>query len=148
MGVLDYFARGIEVQIFYSLAITLLLYSMPLTDVNYVAQFEASEANNNLETISNDFQDSFNTQAGFGIVDVGALALFSGNIVIDLILNFFTAIPSMITLLLRAIFMFVSIEATLQTTIEAFVFVLIAVIYVISLLNFLINVRSRTTGVL
>lgn len=148
MGVLDYFSKGIQIQLFYALAITLLVYSMPATDRNFVAQFESSPANVDLETTANEFQNSFQSQANFGIVDVAAFALFSGNSIVDLMLNFFTAIPSMVTLLLKAIFMFVAIDATAQKTIMLYVYAIIAILYVIALLNFLINVRSQTQGVL
>jgi hypothetical protein len=148
MAMLDYFARAIEVQLFYALAITLILYSIPVSEQNRIIDFTTSPANEDLGQMSSEFQQSFNTQAGLGLVDLGMLALSSGNMMVDLILNFFTAIPSMVTLVLSAMFIFVQVDASAQATLKSFVFVAVTVIYIISLLNFLINVRSQTSGVL
>src|SRR3990167_4306127 len=134
MGLLDYFAKGIEVQLFYALAIVLVLYSIPDDQKNYIVQFNTPETNVDINSVGSEFQKSFRSTTSFGFVDIAAMALFSGNIVIDLIMNFFLAVPSMVTLLLKAIFMIFNVESFIQNTIISYVFLFIAVVYVIALL--------------
>lgn len=142
MGDLDYFWHAIEIQLLYSVIITLLMYSVPAADQTYLLHIGQASAASNPHQIANKFQDSLTRQQSFGVVDVAGLALYSGNLLIDLILNFFTAIPSMVTIVIKGIFLFIHVDPVVQTNIEVFAFSLLSIIYIISILSLLLSVRT------
>ncbi|MEM4757767.1 MAG: hypothetical protein QW184_01275, partial [Nanopusillaceae archaeon] len=83
-------------------------------------------------------------QTNIPLVDMGALIFYSGNLLIDLMVNFFTAIPSMFTALINFYFTLFPINAEVATTIKLFVFSFVTILYVLMLIQFLISLRTRS----
>ena len=131
------------VQAFYAFGITMIAYSIPpealgyTTSVNGPSGFDITTINGKLTT-------QLDSQKNTPLLDLGALLFYSGNMVIDLLLNFVTAIPQMILLLFQIIFgRFIGIDATLLANVEIFTGGIIAAIYVVNLIILLLNIRSR-----
>jgi len=148
MGFFNYFITIIIVSAFYSLFITTAVYSLDDTPVNIgiIISFEDSEVNLDYGTTSQEFQSAINTQKSFGGADLAALALFSGNIILDLAANFIFAFPNMISLLLTGIFMIVPVNGFLQNEVILWVKAIISIISAIFLLQFLLGARTQSLG--
>lgn len=143
MSQYDYFTKAIWVQLFYSVAMTMLVYSLSgfitLTDV----ELFTADTGPSVDDISEDIEGSFENQFNIPVIDLGSLVFFSGNIIADLILNFITAIPNMVNILISAFFLFIPVDAQLQLNIKVFIVVSLTIAYMLGTLAFLANIRSR-----
>lgn len=142
MSQFDYFAKALWVQLFYSFAMTILVYSMAMfVPLNQVELF-TNNVGPGVDDIAEDIEGSFENQFNIPVVDLGSLVFFSGNILADLILNFITAIPNMVNILISAFFLFIPVEAQLQTNIKIFIVVALTIGYMLGTLAFLANMRT------
>ena len=140
---LDFFKGILIVQLFYAFAITILVYSMPVDSLNYVTAFSDIGTNSfTLEDISDDVQSSFEQQNNIPVIELGALLFYSGNILIDLLVNFVFAIPQMIGLLINGILLLFNVDSFVWATVELFSSVVIVVLYTIGMMQLLTEVRS------
>jgi len=148
MGFFNYFMTIIIVSAFYSLFITTAIYSLDTSPVNIgiIISFQGDEVNLDYGETSQEFQSAINTQKSFGGADLAALALFSGNIVLDLTANFIFAFPNMISLLITGVFMLVPINGFLQNELGLWIKAIISIISAIFLLQFLLGARTQSLG--
>lgn len=142
MGMLKLLATVAMIQLFWSLSVTSIVSVLPDAQLEQIGLFSGSPGANALDTMGADVEANFSNQLDIPLVSAGALVFYSGNIVIDLMLNFVTALPSMISLLVEAIFIFIPIGGDLQITVKFFFFTVVTVLYVIGLIGFLTNIRS------
>lgn len=149
MGFFNYLIGVILISAFYSLAITMVLYSLdnvPGVDLSVVDGYNNDSVKLDYHAASNDFQDSLQTQKNFSVVDLGALALYSGNIVADLAGNFIFAIPSMFSLLFTGIFILLPVNYFLQQQVILWLKAILSIITTIILITFLLSVRTQSLG--
>jgi len=139
---LEAFKVMITAQIFWSFVFTLLVYTLPGADQGQLALITMHNGTTELATIGDQFESAVTNQTNIPIVEIGALLFYSGNILIDLILNFAFAIPEMFTMLLNILFFVFPIAGNIQTTVELFFLALIGVGYAIGILQFVTNLRS------
>lgn len=132
----------ILVQLFYSFGITAVTYTLPEDALQYVTGFSDVADEINLETVSNEVTDSLQQQQNLPIVELGALVFFSGNILIDLLLNFAFAIPGMLGMVVQGLMMLFSIDTSLGVLLQIFASVVVTVFYVIGLMQLVVGVRS------
>lgn len=148
MGFFDYFGTVILVSLFWSLAFTLQIYSLPTEELNQLIVVDFSAKNDNLGTgyaeTAREVQSNIEAQNKVGLVDLAALALYSGNLMLDLATNFFFAIPSMFTMLFAGIFRLFQIDAFLQSDLLAWVQVVFSVIAAVALIRFLLGSRTQS----
>ena len=142
MGMFDYFKTVLTIQLFWSFAFTILIATMPAASLNHVQLFATQDAQIDIASVSTDMESSIDNQLNIPLVDAGSLLFYSGNIVIDLMLNFLTAVPSMFTLLLSGIFLLIPVDVYLQTWIKLFAFAIVGVMYMLGLMSFLSAFRS------
>lgn len=136
------FKATITIMLFYSLGITLLTYSLdPLTVGSWEEVFGAPAVD--IGETGQDIQDSLETQLDIPIVDLGALVFYSGNILVDMILNFLFAVPEMIGLLFTGFTAIFSLDAQLAAQVQLFAFVLTVATYVIGVIELLTSIRAR-----
>ena len=136
------FKTVIIIQLFYAVAITMLAYAMPAASLNYVTSFSDLTDEISLESVGTDVQDSLEQQTNMPIIELGALVFYSGNILIDLLLNFVTALPQMFILLIQGIMSLISVDGFLMGQVQLFATVAISVFYLIAIIQILTNVRS------
>lgn len=141
-NIVETFATIVIVSLFYSFAITLLTYSLPSEALTYTEVFSNADNQLNLNNTAQEFQDSLSQQKDIPIVEVGALVFYSGNILLDLLANFYTAIPQMINLLYQAFATLFSFDPVIGAYIQIFTTVLLTVLYILSLMQMLMNIRS------
>lgn len=139
---MNLFVTIVIVQLFYSFAITSVSYAMPEDSLNFVSAFSDIANDINLENVSVQVQDSIESQTNIPIIELGALVFYSGNILIDLMLNFAFAIPEMIGLLTNAFLMLLNVNSYIWALVQLFASVVVTVMYFIGLMNILIGVRS------
>lgn len=150
MNTFDYFKLIIIVQIFFGVCITMVSYAMPSDSFDYVQLVESGNEMDLVET-GDMITTAANRQTNIPILDMGALIFYSGNIVLDMILNSVFAIPSMVTTLVSVFVIFFPIDAILQAYIGIAIFLIIGAIYIISILAFIVNLRGGAgvaTGVI
>lgn len=148
MGFFNYFMTIVIVSAFYSLFITTAIYSLEDSPVNIgiIISFQGDEVNLDYGTTSQEFQSAINTQKSFGGADLAALALFSGNIILDLAANFIFAFPNMVSLLVTGIFMLVPVNGFLQNEVVLWIKAIISIVSAIFLLQFLLGARTQSLG--
>jgi hypothetical protein len=141
-GGLEAFKIMMTAQVFWSLCFTLLLYTLPGADQGQLALITMHNGTTELSTISDEFESAVTNQTNIPIVELGALLFYSGNIIIDLLLNFAFAIPEMFTMLLNLLFLILPMPGNLQLVVNSFFLALISIGYAIGILQFVTNLRS------
>lgn len=141
-SIMDLFKMIIIIQLFYAFAITLLVYAVPADSLNYVTSFSDLASEIDLETVSTDIESSVQDQLNIPVVELGALIFYSGNIIIDLLLNFFFAIPEMIGLFINGFMLLFNVDSYIFAVVELFAGVIVTVLYFIGLIQLLGNLRS------
>ena len=145
MGVLTWFKTIMLVQLFYALAISMLVYSMPADTLTHVTSFSDVTDTVNLNSTALLVQESLESQTEIPIIEIGALVFYSGNIMIDLLLNFAFAIPQMIGMLFNGIQRLLNIDGYLFAAVELFFAVLMVAMYFIGIIQLLTGIRSGRT---
>lgn len=135
--------KGIIIaQLFFSFAITLFAYATPDNALDYVTSFSDLANQASLNETGEQIQDSLERQTNIPVVEIGALIFYSGNIVLDLLLNFVYAVPEMIGLLIHGFMRLVSVDTYIWAVVQLFATVATTALYVIGLIEMLTNIRS------
>lgn len=140
--VIDSFKTIIGIMLFYSVAITLISYAIPADAHHYVTIYSDLAQSIDLNGTSNLVQQSITRQTNLPVIELGAMVFYSGNIVIDLLLNFAFAIPQMVGLFINGLFTLFNIDSYIFAIVQLFASVAVIVWYFISLIQLLTNVRS------
>ena len=140
--IMNWFKAIILVQLFFSVAITSIAYYLPAESYKVTLGFTDVSDGLNLEDISTDVEASFRKQADIPVIEIGALVFYSGNILIDLMLNFAFALPEMIGLIINGILMLINIESQLFIYAQLFASVALLIMYFLGLMQLLTSVRS------
>jgi len=90
------FVAILVMQLFYSFSITLVTHGMPEDSLNFVTSFSDATNQYDFDSTTSQVESSLNSQTSIPVIELGALVFYSGNIMIDLFLNFITAVPQMI----------------------------------------------------
>ena len=147
MGFFSYFGTVIIVSLFWSLLITTTLHFMPDAERNVIVKFEETELIKvNTGEISGEFESNLQDVKSFGIVDLAALSLYSGNLLLDLAGNFFFAIPEMFSLLFFGVFSLLRVSDFIQLQTLIWIQALFSIVATMVLIKFILGVRSLSTG--
>lgn len=139
-GILGWLKVVVIVSLFYAFSITLIVHYLPSDTLGYAQSFESS--GNTFTDISAKTEESLTRQTNIPIIDVGALVFYSGNIVLDLLLNFLTAIPQMIMFLLIGFAYLVNIDSFITFYVQVLIEVALTVLYFIGIIQMLLTIRS------
>ena len=142
---MELFKVVILIQLFYSFGITTLSHSLPEDTLDYVTGFSEVTEQINLESVATDVEDSIRAQTNIPIIELGALVFYSGNILIDLLINFAFALPEMIGLLINGIMMLFSIDNSIFIQVQLFASVAMIITYFIMLIQLIASIRSGRT---
>lgn len=133
------------IQLFYATGVTVLAYSLPSVSSNYLDSANTIASGVDIEDVATDLEGSFNNQLNIPVIELGALVFYSGNILVDLLLNFLTALPQLITQILSVIFTITGVDSQVQNYIQLFLTGMVTIYYFMSLLVLLTNIRGRGT---
>lgn len=142
MGALDAFKVVIIVQLFFAFCITLVSHSLPADMRPYVDSFEGVSDQINLNNTAQKVQTSLEKQTRIPLIDIGALVFYSGNIIIDLLLNFVFAFPEMVGLLVYGLTVLFNINQYLVIMVQLFVSVIVVALYFLGLIQTILQLRS------
>lgn len=144
MSYTGYIKVVLLMMLFYSSAITVYIHSVPtalagqLTDYGQIVGWE------NPETLAAEMQNTVTKQTKIPIVDIGTLALYSGNVFVDFLLNFITAIPQMISFMFNILFNLVHVPYQVGNIIQVMLTVATMVGFFLYLIDALLSFRSGT----
>lgn len=142
MDIMSLFKVVLMIQLFYSFSITTITYALPDDSLDFVTSFSDITSKVNLESVSGDVQDSLQRQTNIPVVELGALVFYSGNILIDLILNFLFAIPEMLAMLINGFTMLFNVDSYLFAIVQLFSSVIIGIMYLLGVIQLLTGIRS------
>jgi len=143
MGAMDYLKYILIVQAFFAFSVTMVSYALPASTIDHVAIFEDQSGNLDIKTVNAQFKESLQDQRNIPLIDVGALIFYSGNFILDLMVNFIFAVPQMIGMLINGIsLIFSGIDTGLLALVETFLSLLVSTLYIIALIQTVTNIRS------
>lgn len=130
------------VQLFFSAGINAFIYALP--DSQKVYAYGYSEVGSEISSvnITSQVQKSITRQTNIPILDAGALLFYSGNILLDLFMNFVFAIPEMIALVFQAIMDLFSIDIYLTHIMQIFISTIVMLYYFIAAIQLIIGIRT------
>jgi len=141
-NIVDHFKVMIVIMLFYSFSITILSYALVDTDaIGYMSAY-SNDGTADFETVATELEAGLTAQTDIPVLDVGSLIFYSGNILIDMLLNFLYAIPEMIGFLVYGIQSLLNIEGHLVELIEGFAFTIMTALYIMGVIQLLAGLRS------
>lgn len=130
------------IMAFWSFSITALTYALPVDALEYVSIFTGSSASFDIEELGQELTDSMTQQTNIPVVDMGALVFYSGNILLDFMLNFAFAIPEMLGLFIAGLCTILNLDAYLVQLVQLMASVTITALYMIGLIQLITSIRS------
>ena len=141
-NVMDFFKTMLIIQLFFSFCVTGIAYTIPDDAMVYASQYLSLSQKITLGDVSGKIQKATTSQTNIPIIDLDGLLFYSGNLMLDLFLNFIFAIPEMITLVIGAFMTIFSLDVGLTNMIMVFSGVIFTIVYFLSLINMVISIRS------
>lgn len=141
-NIISIFKVVLLVQLFFAFAITTIAYAMPSSAKHHIDSWSDLSDRINLTSVSEDVSDGLEQQTNIPILDIGALIFYSGNILIDLILNFAFAIPEMLGLIIFGISRLIELDPQIIVIVQSFTSVAVLVMYFLSVIQLLTGLRT------
>lgn len=138
----ELFKLFLVISLLYSFFMTGITYALPDAANDQISLFVPTHSVD-LEDYADEVRDKADQSMVMPMIDLGALIFFSGNLLIDLMLNMLFAVPEMVMILVSGLMYFAPIDPFLATQIKVFVFAIIALFYIIAIFALLINARSQ-----
>lgn len=141
-GVLGVLGVVLVVQAFFSFGVTSFAHYMPGDTVQYASFVNSSNTNIDITTVGGDLQSNLQRQSNIPVIDVGSLIFFSGNILLDLLLNFVFAVPEMINFLVAGIMNLISVDVWITHLVQVVGGGMVFMLYLLMIMRFLLNLRG------
>lgn len=129
-------------MVFYSIAVTLIAHYSPSWTTSYTGDYISQGVNTDISSITSQVDLNVQSQTSLPLVDLGALLFYSGNLFLDLAVNFLTALPQMTVLVINIILSLISPDAVFSQSIKLLLQSVLFVGYMFSLIGLLLNLRS------
>lgn len=143
METMDLFKGILIMSLFYGFSITLLAYYIPDENITHIQMFNGLNDRIDLNSVSSEVETSLQKQTNLPLIELGALVFYSGNILIDLLLNFILALPLMCVMLINGIiYLLPSFPAQMKNNILLFSTSLFTIMYLIGIIQLLTNIRA------
>jgi hypothetical protein len=143
-----YFKAVLLCSFLFGFGVTLLAYSLPGSANAYGQTYKDGVSASGLgyEDIALEVEGSFNQQLNIPVIELGSLVYYSGNILVDLLVNFATAIPQILTILINGLVTVLggNIDIGLLAVVQGFLTAAIFAFYVLGVVSLLSNLRSGT----
>lgn len=138
-----FFIIIVVIQLFYAVGVTIISHGLTgmSVDQNTLLPYESQVADTG--DVTSKIEDTTGKLLGINMVDIGTLVFYTGNIVLDLILNFFTALPSIVVLLVSGFMQFFSVDTVYAMQVKMFLFVAISVVYILQIIAFVMQLRGQ-----
>lgn len=148
--IIPMFKAIIVIQLFFALSIVLISNAIPDSHnqaMDYVSKFSDVSTRVSMESVDNKFTSNLESQTKVPSYEIGALVYYSGNILIDLLLNFFFAIPEMLGLVIWGITSIFNINSFIIAQIQLFISVIVTAMYILGIIQLVTALRSGTSGI-
>lgn len=142
MDMIKLFTTMIILQLFYSFSITAIAYGLPENAKSYAFTYSDITNKINVNSTSTYIEKNVRSQTKLPLIELGALVFYSGNLLIDLILNFAFAIPQMVTMFINGLMILINVDPYLSNLVELFSTGIISVLYFIGVVQLLVGIRS------
>lgn len=146
MSALQLFSTLLIIQLFWSFGVTLMVPQMPNAQSNEVLQFTASYNLIDLSSLQSSVSEGVSEQTNIPVLETGALIFYASATILNLMVNFFTAIPQMVTLIIHILFMVIPFEASVTSIVEQWIFGIVSVLYTIVIFAFVAGSRTNLGG--
>lgn len=143
METMDAFKGILIMSLFYSFSITSIAYYMPPESINHVQMFSNINSQISLDSVSQEVEGSLQRQTNLPLIELGALVFYSGNILIDMLLNFAFALPQMVVMLIAGVlYLFPTIPIFIKSQITIFSTSILMILYMVGIIQLLTNIRA------
>lgn len=137
------FVAFIFVQIFWAFSVTLLVPFIPDAEMSQVVFFEDEAGLIKYSTLANSLETGISDQTNIPVLDFGALIFYSSNLLLSLMINFATAVPQMLLILLSAFSNVFPLNYTIMFYMKTYFTLIITILYYLSLFLFITNIRGE-----
>lgn len=150
IGSFGFFKTMILVNLFFAVSITIFahgLEAMSSSSLAHITTYQALGDRLGLEDVGEEVESGLERELNVPLLDIGALVFYSGNILIDLLLNFAFAIPQMLLLLTHSFGTLFNIDTTgfFLGQIQLFAGVIFGIFYIFGFVQLLLGIRSGRT---
>lgn len=136
------FISFLMVSLFYAFAVTLIVPALPNSVQNQVIAYTNDAGIIDYTTLGTEVETTLQNQVNVPLLDFGALVFYSSSFLLNLMINFVTAIPQMLTMFLASIFIFFPVEQGLQIKIKMIFTFILSIFYFLGIIAFITNFRS------
>jgi hypothetical protein len=131
-------------QMFYSFCVTMFVPLIPAAQAQQVVMYTDSQGVLNFTTLSSTVQGAVNNQSTIPFLDLGALIFYSTSILLNLVLNFVTAVPQMVLWLLVTLFYFLPFPNAIQASVKMIFIIMLTVLYYLLLIFYITGQRTQS----
>jgi hypothetical protein len=143
----NYFIFMLTVMLFYSGSVTILTYSLAGYSPNQAIMAQYNNASVDPADIQNRVEQATRSETRIPIVTEAALVFYSGNLLLDLMLNFITAIPNMIAIVIGTIIYFFGVDPSIMATVKIILIAIIMAVQLMAIVGFILSFRNKTGSV-
>jgi hypothetical protein len=129
---------------FYSFAVSVFVPMIPNAQQYQVVTYTDARGVVNFSTLGTTMESAVSSQSTVPFLELGALIFFSSNILINLVLNFITAIPQMLTWLIAGLFEFLPFNQTIQISVKTIFIAMGTILYYLLFILYILGVRTQT----
>ena len=144
---IEYLKAILTVQLFWAFCISLLVATLPAAIVtDELIFFSGIDNNNTMQELGDMVGTGTSDQFDVPFLDFTTLIFYSSNLFFTLLTNFVFAVPQMLSLLIRGIFLFIPVAASLKSQLLVFFNILVIALYFIGIIALVLNLRSAGGG--
>jgi len=141
-SIMKYFATMMLAQFFISLVITSIVYSLPADVRNAADSFNNQSSRLSINDVATDLETGVQAQTNVPIIDTAALVYYSGNQIIDFLMNWAFGLPVVLNLIIDGIMMLFGLNVDLLAILKVALSALLGALYLFGLLEFILNMRG------
>lgn len=131
------------IMVVYSGGMTIFVHTLPTATLDQLRPFQGPTDSLPDETINEITDSTFLQLSDIPLINVGALVFYTGNIFIDFLVNFVTALPQIFVLLLNVFSLVgINIDVTILLAVQAIATIILSVSFVLGLIELWIDIRS------
>jgi len=136
------FVSFIFLQLFWAFSVSLIVPFVPAVEMQQVVFFEDDAGLIEYSTLAASLEGGIGDQTNIPVLDFGALIFYSSNLILSLMINFITAVPQMLMILIGAFVNVFPLNYTIVYYMKTFFTLILTILYYLSLFLFITNIRG------
>jgi len=143
---MDFLKVIVILQILFSFSTTMIVYSLPDDALKSFMMGEVRmEHGESTGEIISEFNETASSMKQSSLINTAFLLFYTGNLLIDLFMNFLFAIPEMLTIPWNLFCYVFHVDPTFQGGVSMIIFAIASVIYMIVIISLIVQIRSGRT---